>query len=149
MSFKQYLKDSEESYKKEIKRTLNKLPKSHAALIKNFKFAFLGSNTLKNDDQHVGLIDTKHKKITIASPWNYGREHTLLHEVGHLVWAEFVNDDLKKKWKSIVKNTKMKRGDRQNPEELFSMAYATHFVKNPISKFDYPEWHKFIESLPK
>jgi hypothetical protein len=73
MSFKQYLIKSEDSYKEEIQKTLNKLPKNHAALIKGFKIDFGKENTLKNDPEHVGLVDLAKKKITIASPWNYGR----------------------------------------------------------------------------
>jgi Zn-dependent peptidase ImmA (M78 family) len=146
MSFKHYLKESENSYKEEINKTLKKLPKKHAALIKSFKYEFQGTNTLKNDGEHVGLIDTKKKKIIIASPWNYGREHTLLHEIGHLVYAT-LNNETKKKWAGITKNTKMEREDRQNPEELFCHAYATCYAKNKIDKFNHPTWCKFIEDL--
>ena len=116
-------------------------------LIAKFKYNFLGSYTLKNDNQHVGLIDTKNKKIVIASPWNYGREHTLLHEIGHLVWAKFVDDDLRKQWESIVKATKMEKEDRQNAEELWCHAYASHFAKNKITKFSHPTWEKFVKKV--
>jgi len=148
MSFKQYLKDSEESYKEEIKETLKKLPKRHSNLIKDFKYEFLGSNTLKNDNEHVGLIDPKNKKIIIAAPFHYGRSHVLLHELGHIIWSKILTNELRKQWKKIVKSTKMESSDRQNAEELFCHAYSAHYEKNPPSKFDYPEWHKFIESLP-
>ena len=148
MLFKEYVIKSEESYKEEIKKTLNKLPKSHAALVKGFKFTFQSTNTLSGDSGHVGVINTKNKKITIAAPWNYGREYTLLHEIGHLIFAHFLTPDLVKEWEKIVKSTKMKRGDRQPAEELFSMSYATFYAKNKLSKFEFPEWHKFIAKVP-
>ena len=147
MSFKQYLIQTEESYKEEIKKTLNKLPKGHAALIKGFKFEFQGESTLKNDSGHVGLIDVNKKKIVIAAPWNYGREWTLLHELGHLIWEQFVTVDLMKTWKEIVKKTKIKKEDKQPPEEMFAHAYASHYAKNQIVKFDFPKWHNFIKNL--
>jgi hypothetical protein len=147
-SFKQYLIDSEKSYKEEIKNTLKKLPKNHAALIKGFRFEFQGENTLKGDDGHVGLINPKKKTITIASPWNYGREYTLLHELGHFVYASFMTPELKKQWVKLVKSTKMEKEDRQPPEELFCMAYANHFAKHKHTMFTFPKWETFIENLP-
>lgn len=148
MSFKQYLKDSEESYKEEVEKTLKKLPKSHSALIKDFKYEFVGSNTLKNDDDHVGLIDTKRKKIVIAAPFYYSREHVILHELAHLIWLKIIKNDTKKQWKKIAKNTKLKKEDRQNEEELFAHAYSNYYDKNPVVKFNFPEWRNFIKSLP-
>lgn len=147
MSFKHYLKESEDSYKEEINKTLKKLPKKHAALIKSFKYEFHGGNTLKNDNEHVGLIDTKKKKIIIASPWNYGREWTLLHELGHMIYAT-LDKKLKNEWENIVKKTKMRKEDRQNAEELFCHSYSCYYVKNKITKFDHPKWHEFIKNLP-
>lgn len=144
MTFKQFLTESEDSYKSEIKKTINKLPAKHAALIKGFKFKFKGGNTLPNDNEHVGCIDTKTKTVTIASPWNYGREHTLLHELAHLVWAT-LDESLHKKWTAIVKKTKDKQD--QPPEELFCHAYAATYANNKVSIHDHPLWEKFIKSL--
>lgn len=147
MSFKHYLKESEDNYKEEINKTLKKLPKKHAALVKSFKYEFHGGSTLKNDHEHVGLIDTKKKKIIIAAPFFYSREHTLLHEIAHLVYAT-LSKELKEKWTKIVKNTKIKKEDRQNAEELFAHSYSNYYEKNPVSKFDFPEWRNFIKNLP-
>jgi hypothetical protein len=147
-SFKQYLIDSEKSYQTEIKQTLKKLPKRHAALLKGYKFKFQGTNTLKGDNDHVGIINQEKETVTIASPWNYGREYTLLHEIGHFVYQTLLSGEAKKKWARIVKNTKMKKEDRQVPEELFCMAYANHYAKHKHVMFSHPSWEKFIAKLP-
>jgi hypothetical protein len=146
MTFKQFLTESEDSYKSEIKKTISKLPAKHAALIKGFKYEFQSTSTLKNDNEHVGLIDTKRKKIIIAAPWFYGREWILLHELGHMIYAT-LDINLKNKWAKIVKNTKMKKEDRQNAEELFCHSYSCYYAKNKITKFDFPEWRNFIKGL--
>lgn len=146
MSFKQYLADAEKSYQTEINQTLKAIPERHKSLIKGFKFEFQGGNTLKGDNEHIGLIDTKHKKIIIAAPWNYPRSFTLLHEIGHLIYAQ-LSDKEKEAWSKIVKKTKMKKADRQPDEELFSMGYAGTYAKNKITKFDHPEWQNFIKQL--
>lgn len=148
MSFKQFLIKSEDSYKEEISKTLKKLPSSHSALIKGFKFEFQGGNTLKFDNGHVGSIDVKNKKIIIAAPWSYGREWTLLHELGHLIYANFLNPNLIKEWKKIAKSTKMKKEDRQDPQELFCHAYSSFYAKNSVVKFNFPEWDQFIRNVP-
>ena len=148
MSFKEYLIKSEDSYKEEIQKTLNKLPKGHSALIRGFKIEFQGGNTLKGDIEHVGLVDVEKKKIIIAAPWNYGKSHCLLHELGHLVYAKFMTSDLIKEWQKIVKSTKMKKEDRQPLEELFAHAYSNYHEKNPVVKFDFPGWREFIKNLP-
>ena len=147
MQFRTFLIESESDYKEELKKTISKIPKAHAALIKGFKYIFQGTNTLKNDGEHVGLIDQKNKKIVIASPWNYGREYTLLHEIGHLVYENFMTDELKKQWKRIVERTKDKQN--QGAEELFCMAYANTYAKNKIEIHSHGEWEQFIKKLPK
>jgi len=145
MTFKQFLTESEDSYKSEIKQTISKLPAKHAALIKGFKFNFKGGNTLPNDNEHVGCIDTKAKTVTIASPWNYGREFTLLHELAHLVWAT-LEKPIQDKWAKVVKKTKEDH-QNQNPEELFCHAYANTYAKNKIVIHDHEQWEKFIKGL--
>ena len=93
-------------------------------------------------------VVTPKKIITIAAPWRYSRSHCLLHELAHLVYAKFMNSDLIKKWTKIAKSTKMKKEDRQDVEELFAHAYSNYYEKNPVVKFDFPEWQEFIKSLP-
>lgn len=132
--------------KRDILRTLSKLPPSHRSLIKDFSWKFQGGNTLNGDDQHVGYMDDHEKEIAVAAPWNYGREFTVLHEIAHTIW-ERLPDQLKHHWVGIVQRTKHKQ--RQSPEELFCMAYANFYAKNKIVIHDHPEWNQFIKSLPQ
>jgi hypothetical protein len=148
MQFEQFLLESEQEYKSDIKNTLNKIPKSHAALVGGFKYEFQNTNTMKYDGDHIGLVDMKNKKIIIASPWNYGREYTLLHELAHMVWAKFMTKDLIKNWSKVVKNTKEEK-QKQNDEELFCMAYANYYAKNKIVIHTHDTWADFIKNLPK
>ena len=143
MNFKTFL---ESEYNKEVKETLQKVPKKHQALVKGYKYKFQPGNTLKNDGEHIGFVDEENKVITIAAPWNYGREYTFLHEMGHLVWKYFMDKGLKKKWQKVLKNTKEEK-QNQGDEELFCMAYANHFAKNKISIHSHDEWDKFIKSI--
>lgn len=146
MDFKEFLEQAD-SVEADAKKTLAKLPKSHAALVKGYKFRFLPTNTLP-DGENVGFIDEEKKTITIASPWNYGREFTFLHEIGHAVWKYVVPDQMKQKWLHVVKHTKGEKQD-QNPEELFCMAYANEYANHQDVIHDHPEWSKFIKSLPQ
>ena len=141
MQFKQFLESEE---KKNIKTTLSKLPKAHKALVKGYKYAFQGGNTMKGDDEHIGEVDPNTKKIVVAAPWNYGREFTILHEIGHMVY-ETLTPKQKKMWAKIVKNTKDKQ--KQIPEELFCMAYANTYAKHQVEIHNHEEWGKFIKSL--
>jgi len=147
MEFKIFFENSDEE-NKNIKETLKKLPKSHMALTKGFKFKFLNGNTLNGDKEHVGYM-MKHprKEIAIASPWNYGREFTFLHEIGHLVWENLMDKELRKEWSNVLKNTKERQ--HQGDEEMFCMAYACYFAKNKISIHDHESWHEFIKKLCK
>jgi len=142
MEFRQFV----ENYENDIKETLAKLPKKYQKLVHGYKFKFQPGNTLKGDKNHIGITDEDKKTITIAAPWNYGREFTFLHELGHRVWATLSNEQ-KEKWITIVKKTKMKKDDRQNPEELYSMAFANQYAKHKHVMFTHPEWEKFIRSL--
>lgn len=143
MNFRQFLESEEE---KDLSRTMNKIPKSHAGLVDGYKFKFQGGNTLKGDDDHIGYMDKEPEEIAVAAPWNYGREFTILHEIGHLVYDR-LGEDLKHRWATIVNGTKNKQN--QGAEELFCMAYANYYAKNKIVIHDHPEWNKFIEALPK
>lgn len=136
-----------EEEQQDIARTLGKIPPSHAALVKGFKWKFHAGNTLNGDEKHVGYMDRQEKEIAIAGPWNYGREFTILHEIGHRVWEGFVPPEMKLLWLKIVANTKNRQN--QEPEELFCMAYANRYAKNKIVIHDHPAWHKFIDSVPQ
>jgi len=58
-TFKEFLIESEE--KKDTNEILKKIPKSHADLVKGFKFIWQAGNTLKGDNDHTGIIDPKKK----------------------------------------------------------------------------------------
>lgn len=146
MEFRLFLEQSE-TYLKDVRKTLRKLPKAHRKLIRGYKFEFQPTNTLKNDGDHIGFVDEEKKKIVVASPWNYGREYTLLHEIGHAVWKYLVDEKRRKKWMQIVENTKHKQN--QGAEELFCMAYANFYAKNKIEIHTHKTWETFIKNLPK
>ena len=141
MTFKIFLENEEQN---DIKKTISKLPNKFADLVKGYKFQFQSGNTMKGDNGHVGEVDDKKKTIIIASPWNYGREYTLLHEIAHLVWKK-VSNDKRKEWSKIVKATK----DRQDQpeEELFAMAFANTYAKNKIVIHTHDTWDKFVKAL--
>ena len=143
MNFRQFLIESD-NYN--VEKTLGKVPKSHRSLIEKYKIEFKKGNTL--DGSHIGEIDEKKKKITLAGPWNYGREFTFLHELGHAVWNYLLDEKTKKEWSKTVKKTKKPR-QHQGMEELFCMAYANFYAKNKIVIHDHPEWEYFIKKLPK
>ena len=146
-TFKRFIEHEEED--KDILHTLSKIPLSHAALVKGYTFKFQGGNTLDGDDDHIGYVQEDPKVIMVAAPWNYGREFTLLHEVGHRVYDR-IPDDLKHRWAQIVARTPNRTGlTERNPEELFCMLYAQFYASNKVTKYDYPEWLEFIGDLPK
>ena len=159
MNFNQFLFEAEEE-EKNIQAMLKKLPKKHAALMKGFKFKYVPGNTLKGDNAHIGLI--KGKTVTVAGPWNYGREFTTLHEVAHMVFEKLVTPQIKKKWEALLKETKPKhikelksKGMKtdaldQGAEELFCMAYAATYAKHPTVIYHCSEWVDFIKNqVPK
>jgi len=129
----------------DVRKLLNKLPKSHAQLVNGFKWKFQSGNTLHGDDEHVGYMDDQNKEIAVAAPWNYGREFTILHEIAHRVWGSILTPEIKKEWKQIVKNTSKKQD--QGAEELFCMAYAATYCKNPPTIHDHETWKNFIHKL--
>lgn len=145
--FKQYLIESASTDPSgDVKASIRKLPKAHQKLVKGYEIKFTGNNTLK-DGASVGLNNLKHKKMVVASPWNYGREFAFLHEIGHLVWRDFVAPHKEKvtEWGSIVRNTKGKL--RQNAEELFCHAYANTYAQNKIEVHNHPRWEKFVKKV--
>lgn len=140
MNFSQFLTEAEEE-DKNVQAMLKKLPKKHAALMKGFKFKYVPGNTLPGDDEHIGLI--KGTKVTVAGPWNYGREFTTLHEIAHMVWEKLMTSKLKKEWEVIAeKNKKSKQDDA---EEDFAMAYANVYSKHKIVTYNHPDWVSFIK----
>lgn len=147
MNFKQYMKESSDD--EDVSKTLSKIPKSHSDLVRGYKIVFQPGNCLKGDDKHIGLIDEKNKTITIASPWNYGREYTLLHEVAHAVWKFLLSKKNKNEWKRLLEQEREKGKPhiRQNHEEIFCMTYAQYYAKNKLKKFDHPVLVNFISSL--
>lgn len=148
MSFKEFVaQNNMEEEKGDIERTLSKIPPSHAELVKGYHWKFHAGNTLNGDNQHVGYIDDLEREIAVAAPYNYGREFTILHEIAHKVWERYLSPEYKRQWLNIVAQTREKQN--QEPEELFCMAYANRYAKNKIVVHDHPEWHQFIESLPK
>ena len=150
MKFVKYviLRENQES-KKDIDKTLDKLPKNHKYLVKDYKIVFQPSNSLNNDKKHIGVIDEKNKTITIAAPWNFSREFTLLHEVAHAVWKYLVSEEKKEEWKKLFKQTKSKNKKdlSQNQEEIFCMTYAQYYAKNKMKKFDHENLLEFIAKL--
>jgi hypothetical protein len=148
MEFRQYLNEGSEG-EKDVKKTLGRIPAKHRALVKDYKFVFQPTNCLRGDNKHIGLIDEKNKTITIAAPWNYGREYTLLHEVGHAVWKYVLDDDKRAEWKKLLGPVKKrnKRDLDQNDEEIFCMAYAQAYAKNGLEKYDHDELVDFVRGL--
>lgn len=150
LNFKSFMErcDCETVPRKDIKKTLNKLPKSHKDLVRGFEINYTNGNTIEGDKKHIGTIHKR--KIVVAAPWNYGREFTTLHEIAHMVWEYKVDPGMRKEWNKIAKDSMSKNKDLrdENPLELFCMAYAQHYAKNKITKFEHPKWHEFIEKIP-
>lgn len=142
LTFRAFVENEE---KKNLAHMLEKLPPSHRSLVQGYRFKFQPGNTLDGDDQHVGYMDDESKEIAVAAPWNYGREFTILHEIGHRVW-EKLPEQIHKAWAHVVAHTDKKQ--KQSPEELFCMAYANYYAKNKVVIHDHPAWKKFIANLP-
>ena len=145
-SFRQFIEQTEEQ-EKNVKNTLNKLPKSHRKWLSQYEIKWQCDNTLNGDDEHVGVINPNNKTITVAAPWRYSRQFTFLHEIAHKVFEKFMTKKMFNTWKDIVKNTKNKMN--QNAEELFCMAYANHFSDHKVVKHDHPEWEGFVKNFIK
>lgn len=149
-----FFKESEE--KKDIEKTISKIPLNHQKLLKNFKITLQPNNTLKGDKSNIGVIHND--KITISAPWRYSREFCLLHEIAHLVYEYKLTKELKKEWENLInktiksqkqksknKNQSIKALD-QNSEELFCMTYAQAYSSNGVIKYDNSEWVNFIKN---
>jgi len=148
MEFRQYFAEGSEK-EKNVEKTLSKIPKSHSRLMRGYRFVFQPSVTLKGDDGHIGFIDEEKKTITIASPWNYGREYTLLHEIGHAVWKYKMKEGQKSKWSSLLSpvRKKNKKDLDQNDEEIFCMTYAQVYANNKMKKYDHDELTEFVRKI--
>lgn len=145
MNFKNFIIESNE-YEKDIKRTIAKLPSKWQKLLKGYKFKFQPGNTLKGDDGHVGVLDPEKKTVTLAAPWRFGREFTLLHEFAHQVWAT-LSTDIKKEWKKIFNKANKKEHHQPSAEELFCMVFAASVCEHPPVTFHKKEWISFIKKL--
>jgi hypothetical protein len=145
-SFKKFLEQTEEQ-EENVEHTLKKLPKSHRKLIGKYKIKWQCDNTLKGDDEHVGVINPNNNTITVAAPWRYSRQFTFLHEIAHKIWSVFVapNKNLVSRWGKITNNTKDKL--KQSNEELFCMGYAATYCEHPPTIHYHDEWVKFIKTI--
>lgn len=146
MRFKQYF-ILEDTCQRDARKTLKKIPASHANLVKRYKIIFQPESTLKGDKDHIGFIDEENKTITISAPWYHSREYTLLHEVGHAVWKFLVKN--KAEWKKILNKERKKNKEHldQDDEEIFCMTYAQYYAKNKLEKYDRPELIEFIKQI--
>jgi hypothetical protein len=149
MNFKIFLENLE-NYSADVKQSIKKLPKDHAALIKGYKIKFEPNNTLKNDAGHIGFIDEEKKTITVAAPWNYGRNFTFLHEIAHAVWKYKVSQEKKKEWTELFLKEKKKMKHEslnQNAEEIFAMAYANFYSKHKLLTYNNEKWNNFVKNI--
>lgn len=148
MDFRQFLTEGKKR-DDDVEKTLRKIPKAHRDLVRSYRFVFQPSNTLKGDDGHVGFIDEDKKTITIAAPWNYGREYTLLHEIGHAVWKYRMDEKDKANWKRVLSPVrKANRKDiNQNDEEIFCMSYAQAYANNKMKKYDHEALVSFARKV--
>lgn len=150
-NFKQFLILLESQFDKDLAQTLANIPKSHAALVKDYNISADPDNTLKGDSENVGVIDEKKKKIRVAGAWNHSREFIFLHEVAHAVYKYKMTPTLKKEWASLVKSTKNQQKnvhqENQRPEELFCMIYANTYCQNGFSVYEIKELSNFIKKL--
>lgn len=142
-AFEDYIRED-----KAVKETVSRLPERHRALLKGYDIRFEPGNTLKSDPGHVGrvYIGGKDKTITISSPWNYGREFTLLHEIAHFIYNELViKTKIEDAWRKIYKAEPGPK--KEGAEEAFCHAYANFFAKTKVSKFDLKPWMKFMAAF--
>ena len=82
--------------------------------------------------------------MIVSAPWNYSRQFTTLHEIGHIIWCRILNEKQKKEWAKISKNKKIKEKDK---EELFCMAYANYYCKHPLLIYKNKDWENFIKKI--
>ena len=151
MNFRAFIERTQQAEEnKDIQKMLAKLPPSHAALVKGFKWQFHGGNTLDGDSQHVGYMDDQEKEIAVAAPWHYGREFTFLHEIAHRVY-EKLPAQLKQQWavisQQLTPEQRKEKAVNQSPEELFCHSYACFYSKHQLTTYNNPLWMKFIQQL--
>ena len=141
----------------ECKKSLDKLPKRHQDLLKDYKFKFESGVNLKDYPDSVGVIhlgNPDKKLVQIAAPWRHSREFAMLHEVGHRIFEKLMTSELKKKWTNLVKKIRplIKKEDsvvgKQDDEEIFAHSYAQYYCHNKMSKFAHKELQNFIKNLP-
>lgn len=147
LEFKQFLFEQTKEQEDNIKETLRKLPKAYQKLIGHFKIKWGCDNVLNGDDGHIGIINPKNNTITIAAPWNYGREFTFLHEIGHKIWEAFMTKEFLAEWEKVLKMNKNRM--KQNAEELWCMNFANHFAKNKVVVHSHPAWENYMKKFVK
>jgi Zn-dependent peptidase ImmA (M78 family) len=146
--FKKFLSDSASN---EAKKTIKSLPKKYKNLLNNYIFRFDMGTTLKNDKQHVGVVSKENdkKEIRISSGWLFSREFILLHEIGHVVYANCVaNKPEQKEWEKLSKKFKAKH-ETGDSEESFCHRFASNYCEHPPTMFgkDKDELSKFFKKL--
>lgn len=148
MEFRQFLAEGSKG-EGDTRKTLRKIPKEHRELVKGYKILFQPGNCLKGDGGHVGFIDEEKKTITVASPWNYGREYTLLHEIGHAVWKYRMDGERKSEWRKMLAPIRKKNEKDldQNDEEIFCMTYAQAYANNKMVKYDHEDLVAFARKV--
>ena len=139
-SFKFWLEQIDQKQKQDLEKTLSRLPPHFRRLTDGFDFHFEDGNDLHGDDGHVGVVSTSPKKIIrVAAPWRYGREFTVLHEIGHLVWATFVkNTPQEEAWRQLA---------GKDYEEDFCMGFGSRYSQHPVTTYVKPGWTEFFDSL--
>ena len=149
LNFKNFILSEASSIDASIdtKKTIKKLPKEHQLLLKGYKISFESGCSLKNDKNHIGYNDLNKRKIVVSGPWHYGREFTLLHEIGHLIWFHYMKNDKAKQatWKALVKATPNKVD--QQAEEVFCHTYANLYSKHKMISHNQKKNKKFVKSI--
>jgi len=132
--FKKFLNDSASQ---EAKKTINILPSKYKNLLKDYIFKFDLGTTLKGDKENVGVVQKikDKKEIRVASSWSFSREFILLHEIGHVIYANFVaGKPIAKIWAKLSKKYKQKN-EKGNEEETFCHRFAANYSQHPPTMF--------------
>ena len=141
--FRIYLEGREEDVN--LQDTLRRLPAAHRAMALRYRYRLQPGNTLRGDDDNVGELDPRNKVVTVAGPWRYGREFTVLHEIGHLVW-ERLRPEQKKHWQALAAPHLKKLG-QNSAEEAFAMLYAQAYAANKLVRYDVRDLVAFVKRL--
>jgi hypothetical protein len=149
-SFKLFFEQTEEQ-QKNVKMTLAKLPTAHQKLIAKYKIKWHCDSTLSGDNKHVGIINPHTNTITIAASWKYPQQWVFLHEIGHLVWASFINpvSKITKYWDKLVKQhiTPEIKKRKEDNEEIWCHCYAAAYCDHPVDIFNIKPLVEFIKTL--